>query len=152
MRIAGGSAAPTALGLKPSPIRLIAPSEIRLNASAVVAINIAAATIISAARAMPALTLSAVKAALVEAWTVPAIDVKAKRDVLDRRERLDCQTGTYRRAQRRRLDMARHERACRQDDRSCSKGQKNTMHNIDPPWIELPGQRSTRSRLLLFVP
>jgi len=121
MRIAGGSAAPTALGLKPSSIQLIAPTVMRLIASALVVINIVAATIISAARAMPALTLSAVKAALVEAWTIPAIDVKTKRDGLDRRDRLDRQTGTYRRAQRQRLDMARHERACRQDGRSCSK-------------------------------
>ena len=89
MRIAGGSAAPTALGLKPSPIRLVALAEIRLAAPTVVAIKIAAATIISAARAMPAQTLSATKAALVEAWTIPAIDVKAEPDVLDRHKRFD---------------------------------------------------------------
>jgi hypothetical protein len=146
MRIAGGSAAPTALGLKPSPIRLVAPAEIRLTAPAVVAIKIAAATIISTARAMPAHTLSTTKAALVEAWTIPAIDVKAEPDVLDRRERFGRQTGSHRRAQRRRLDTARHERARRQDGRGRSKGQKNTTHSIDPPWIESPGHGSTRSR------
>jgi hypothetical protein len=81
MRIAGSSAAPTALGLKPSSIRLIAP--------AVVAINIAAATIISATRTVPTQTLSALKAALIEAWTIPAIDVKAEPDVLDRHKRFD---------------------------------------------------------------
>ncbi len=89
----------------------------------------------SVASALPALTLSVAKAALVEAWTIPAI-VKAKRDVLDRRKCFDRPIGTHRRAQWRRLGTARHESACCQDGRRRSKRQKKTLHNIDPPWIE----------------
>ena len=66
------------------------------------------AAIISAARTVPALTSSAVKAAFVEAWTIPAIQVKANGDVLERSKRFARQIGTYRRAQWRRLDTARH--------------------------------------------
>jgi hypothetical protein len=86
------------LGLKPSPIGSIA---------AAVAINIAAVAIVSAARTVPALTLPAMKAALVETWTVPAVRVKTDRDVLDRGKRFDRHTCTHRRAQRKRLDAAR---------------------------------------------
>jgi hypothetical protein len=38
---------------------------------------------------VPTQTLSALKAALIEAWTIPAIDVKAEPDVLDRHKRFD---------------------------------------------------------------
>jgi uncharacterized membrane protein YccC len=137
MKIGGGSAAPAPLGLRPSPIRWIA---------AAVAINTAALAIISAARTVPALTLSAVKAALVEAWTIPAVYVKADRDVLDRSARFARQISTYRRAQWRRLDTARHERACCQDGRRRRESQKKTIHDIDPPWIELSEVVDQRSR------
>jgi hypothetical protein len=93
---------------------------------------------------MPAVTVSAVRAALVEAWTIPAICVKANRDVLDRSNRFDRQIATHRRAQWRRRDGARHEKACRQDGRPRSKSQKKTMHNIDPPWITNPPSRMSR--------
>jgi hypothetical protein len=63
--------------------------------AAAIAINIPAAAIISAARTVPALTLSVAKAALVEAWTIPAIYIKAKRNVLDRSKRFDRQIGTH---------------------------------------------------------
>jgi hypothetical protein len=112
---------------KPTPLSLIA---------AAVAIKIAAASITSVAGTVPALTLSAVKAALVEAWAIPAIGVKANRDLLDRSKRFDRQIATHRRAQWRRLDAVRDERACRQDRRRRSNSQQKTMHNIDPPWIE----------------
>ena len=101
-KIGGGSAAPAPLGLRPSPIRWIA---------AAAAINTAALAIISAARTVPALTMSAVKAALVEAWAIPAVCVKADRDVLDRRAGFARQFSSYRRAQWRRFDTARHEPA-----------------------------------------
>jgi hypothetical protein len=104
------------------------PSSIGSIAAAV-AINIAALTIISAAGTVPAHTLSAMKAALVEAWAIPAIGVEANRDVLDRSKPFDRRIGTYRRAQRRRLDTALHERAGCQGGRR-SKGQKKTMHNM----------------------
>jgi hypothetical protein len=86
IEIGGGSVAPTPFGLKTNawPIRLMASA---------VAIDAAIATIsdatVSDARTMPAVTVSAVGAALVEAWTIPAICVKANRDVLDRRKRFD---------------------------------------------------------------
>src|ERR1043166_626222 len=54
----GGSVAPAPLGLRASPIKLFA---------AAIAIHIAAVAIISAATFVPALTLSELKAALVEA-------------------------------------------------------------------------------------
>jgi hypothetical protein len=109
--------------------------------AAAVAINAALATIsisvtIPNARTVPAMTLSAVKAALVEAWAIPAIGVKANRDLLDRSKRFDRQIATHRRAQWRRLDAVRDERACRQDRRRRSNSQQKTMHNVDPPWIE----------------
>jgi hypothetical protein len=104
--------------------------------AAAVAIAVAAMASISAARAVPAVTLSAVRAAFVEAWSIPAIYVKANRDVLDRRKRFDRQLGTHRRAQRRRRDPARHEGAGRQDGRRRSESQKKTIHDVDPPWIE----------------
>jgi hypothetical protein len=96
---------------RPSPLSLIAVA---------VAIKISAASITSVAGTVPALTLSAVKAALVEAWTIPAIHVKANRDLLDLSSRFDRHIGTHRRAQWQRLDTARHESACRHDGRSRS--------------------------------
>ena len=139
MRIDGGSVAPTppfGLNVNAWPIRSMAAAG---------AIDIAAAAAISDARTMPALALSAVKAALVEAWTIPAINVKAQRDVLDRSRRFGRQLGIHRSAQWRRLATARHERACCQDGRRRSKSQNKTIHNIDPPWIE-PSESKVNGR------
>jgi hypothetical protein len=122
--------APTPFSLHPSPVSLTAPA---------VAIDITALAIIAAARTVPTLTLSLVKAALVEAWPIPAVCVEAKRYVLDWSKRLNRQIGADRRAQRRRLDTARHERACSQDRHGRCKGQKKSMHDYDPPWIEPTG-------------
>jgi hypothetical protein len=104
-----------------------------------VAINAAVATVaatITMAMTVPAMTMSATKAALVEAWTIPAIGVKADRDVLDRHKRFDRQVCTYRRAQWSRLDAARDESPGRQDRRRRSNCQNKTMHSIDPLWID----------------
>jgi hypothetical protein len=113
------------------PIGLMAPA---------VAIDAAMATVsdatISGAMTVPAETLSAMITALVEARTIPAIDVEANRDVLDRSKCFDWQIATHRRAQRRRLDTVLDESPCRQDRRCRCKSQKKSMHNIDPPWIE----------------
>jgi hypothetical protein len=99
--------------MKSTPLSLIA---------AAAAIKIATAAVISVAGTVPALTLSALKAALVETWTIPAIHVKAKRDLLDLSKRFDRHIGTHRRAQWQRLDTARHESARRQGGSSRSNG------------------------------
>jgi hypothetical protein len=126
--------APAPVGLKVDarPVRVIA-AAVAINA-AVAAISISAT--IPNTSTVPAMTLSAVKAALVEARTIPAIGVKADRNVLDRSKRFNRQIATHRRAQWRRLDAVRDESACRQDGRRRSNCKNKTMHSIDPPWID----------------
>jgi hypothetical protein len=115
--------------LKPSPVTIAAAVAV----AAAVALNVAAVALVFAARTVPAQSLSVVETTFVEAWTIPAICVEAKRDILDRRKRFDRRLGTHRRAQRRRLDTALDESpGCQHSYRS--KSQK-TVHRFDPPWI-----------------